>query len=611
MSAKVQNQPQHACVRSKGGQVLPAATSPCIAAPSAGRKSLPGWVRVLHKRFLSLELAAFYLLILLPGGIAQATPDSLPGKIQVEVTLPEMADRPRLTGRVFLFVASTNQTEPRFESKASLFGQDIRAVKAGEVVTLDSQMTGDPEEHLADLAPGNYFVQAVFNLYTEFHRADGHTIWAHMDQWEGQDFKTSPGNLFSQPQAFQIGADGAGKLKLKIDQVIPPISVPPDDEWVQRIKFESPLLTKFWGHPIYLGATILLPKDYAMHPEQRYPVIYIQGHFGLGAPFGFSAPSIPGGPQSGTRQPDKQVAQASPPPGSPPGTNGLRAPARKEKGQEFSADWTSDDFPRMIAVTFQHPTPYFDDSYGVNSPNCGPYGDAIMQELIPAIERRFRTIKQASARLLTGSSTGGWGSLALQLYHPEFFGGTWAFSPDPVDFRLYYGGVNLYEETNAYAEKPGEQFRGGGSSNRRGSHRAAVLGTQDGRWEWWKHTPCGPDGYPLPVWNLATGEINREVVRQMQAHNFDLRDYLARNWSRLGPNLIGKLHVCAADTDGFYSNLAVHLLDEFMQHSVNPHEAGSFQYGPVGSHHGWQPTSNSELIRTMAKYVADHSSGAK
>src|SRR2546430_11758193 len=49
-------------------------------------------------------------------------------------------------------------------------------------------------------------------------------------------------------------------------------------------------------------------------------------------------------------------------------------------GFEFYRAWRSDRFPRMIAVTFQHPTPYFDDSYAVNSANNGPYGDAIRSE---------------------------------------------------------------------------------------------------------------------------------------------------------------------------------------------------------------------------------------
>ena len=77
----------------------------------------------------------------------------------------------------------------------------------------------------------------------------------------------------------------------------------------------------------------------------------------------------------------------------------------------------------MIAVTFQHPTPYFDDSYAVNSVNVGPYGDAVMDELIPEVEKRFRVIREPYARILSGGSTGGWEAAALQIFHPDFFGG--------------------------------------------------------------------------------------------------------------------------------------------------------------------------------------------
>ena len=61
--------------------------------------------------------------------------------------------------------------------------------------------------------------------------------------------------------------------------------------------------------------------------------------------------------------------------------------------------------PRFLYVTLQHPSPYYDDSYGVNSENNGPYGDAIMQELIPAVETRFRAIRQSWARMLSGGSS--------------------------------------------------------------------------------------------------------------------------------------------------------------------------------------------------------------
>ena len=49
----------------------------------------------------------------------------------------------------------------------------------------------------------------------------------------------------------------------------------------------------------------------------------------------------------------------------------------------------------MFAVTFQHPTPYFDDSYAVNSANNGPYADALLTELIPDLEEQFRMIPEA------------------------------------------------------------------------------------------------------------------------------------------------------------------------------------------------------------------------
>ncbi len=523
-------------------------------------------------------------------------PDPLPGGVTA------------LTGRVFLFVSTKPDPEPRLSGNTSLFALDVRDARAGQRIELNASTPGAPEPLLGDLVTGDYTVQALLSVYSEFRRADGHVIWAHNDQWEGQHFNRSPGNLYSAPLRLHLEASAGSGLALKLDQVIPPIVVPADTAWVKRIKFESPLLTRFWGRPMFLGATVLLPLGYAEHPEVRYPVVYIQNHFNLSAPFGFN-PTPPVDPKkSWARLRTEAATRGEPRPEPPPGTELSGPYANTENGHEFFQSWTSADFPRVILVTFQHPTPYFDDSYGVNSPNCGPYGDAIMGELIPALEKQFRTIPQSYARVLTGSSTGGWGSLALQLYHPDFFGGAWAFSPDPVDFRSYYGGVNLYADENAFVEKDAPGLAGGGLSNRRGSQRAAILGTEDGRFEWWKHTPVGPEGLPLPVWNLQTGRIDREVVAAMRAHNFDLREFLERKWPELGPKLIGKLHVHAAEKDSFYSNHAVHLLDAFMQATANPHEPGVFIYGPTGSRHGWQPSSNAELVQEIAGHITRRAS---
>jgi len=108
--------------------------------------------------------------------------------------------------------------------------------------------------------------------------------------------------------------------------------------------------------------------------------------------------------------------------------------------------------PKMLFVTFQHPTPYYDDSYAIDSPNMGPYGQAITQELIPYIEKHFRAIPQPWARILSGGSTGGWESLALQIFYPDFFGGTFSYCPDPVDFH-YFELVNIYDWDNAWYRK--------------------------------------------------------------------------------------------------------------------------------------------------------------
>ena len=269
-------------------------------------------------------------------------------------------------------------------------------------------------------------------MYTEFHRSDGHTIWAHMDQWEGQQFNKSPGNLYSEAQKVHLDPAAGFDLKLSLTKVIPPVEMPKDTDQVKRIKIQSTLLSKFWGHPFYVGATVLLPEGYEAHPDVHYPVVYIQDHFNLRAPFGYR-----------TEQTDQDFAASA-------SANGV---TNDVTGYQFHQQWDSAGYPRMILVTFQHPTPFFDDSYAVNSANNGPYGDALMTEIIPYVEEHFRIIRKPYARVLIGGSTGGWESLALQLYHPEFFGGTWTLFPDPIDFTRYQL-VDIYKDDNAF-QAPG------------------------------------------------------------------------------------------------------------------------------------------------------------
>ena len=417
-------------------------------------------------------------------------------------------------------------------------------------------------------------MQPFVNVYTRFPRADGHTVWLHMDQWEGQNWKRSPGNLYGDPVKMRIDPASATPIRLVADKVIPPIVPPADTDMVKRIKIQSQVLTKWWGQPIFLGATILLPKDYDKHPEVRYPVNYIQGHFSLGAPGGFG------------------------------------------RGGDFDKLWLAEETPRFIYVTLQHPSPYYDDSYAVNSENNGPYGDAIMQELLPAIETQFRVIRQPWARMLSGGSTGGWIALAHQVFYPNFYGGAFASCPDSVDFN-YHQIVNIYKDPNAYfidhdwmkVDRPTQRRPDGNivSMMKDENHYELTVGDKSrsgGQWDIWEATysPVGKDGYPMRLWNKETGAIDHAVAEKWK--KYDLLEVLKTNWATLGPNVAHKLNAYIGDMDSYYLNDAVENLNAFLQKAGNPKWTGEIVFQRRAPH-CWGPRGP-ELLEKMTKQIEKH-----
>jgi hypothetical protein len=549
----------------------------------------------------ALVLILFALCISLPIDFIQATSRA---NSSFEISYAASLDPGPITGRVFVIISKNNLRELRFQAgsyggSVPFFGLDLNQLKPGDTTVIDGSTPGFPLASLNDLPAGDYYVQAVLNVYTEFRRKDGHVIWAHMDRWEGQQWNVSPGNLVSEVQKVRLDPGAGYNVKLMLARKLPEISVPPDTEWVKRVKIQSKLLSEFWGQPIYIGATVLLPKGYGGDTSSKYPAIYIQGHFGLRAPFGFSiaAPAKPAGEQ-----------QARAP----------RPPSARETGSDFSQAWLSDDFPRMIVVTFQHPTPYYDDSYAVNSANNGPYGDALLEELVPYLEKTFRILPEPYARVLTGGSTGGWEALALQVFHPTFFNGTWVMYPDPVDFRRYQM-TDIYKDDNAFEVPNGDWAKMVRPLSRRadgqvtltmremsqleavlGSHRRS--GQQLAAWEA-AYGPVGADGYPKALWDGMTGKIDKEVAAYMRDNGFDLRYNLEKNWPTVGKDLVGKIRVYVGDMDNYYLNLAVYLLEDFLKGTVNPRAEAVFEYGRPMKGHGWQPMTNTDLVRAMARHI--------
>src|SRR6185436_4384315 len=169
----------------------------------------------------------------------------------------------------------------------SLLRSGCRGVEARRDNDPRTKVLGFPFQDISQMPAGDYYVQALLNVYTQYHRADGHTIWVHADQWEGQQWNSSPGNLVSEVVKVHFDPAAHTTVKLALTKKLPPAESPADTRWVKHIKMKSELLSKFWGAPVYIGATVLVPNGFDESSTARYPAVYSQGHFGLGAPFGF------------------------------------------------------------------------------------------------------------------------------------------------------------------------------------------------------------------------------------------------------------------------------------------------------------------------------------
>ncbi len=508
------------------------------------------------------------------------------GKLRVGVSFPNERSSVPLDGRVLLLIAKDGAKEPRFQindglSSQQAFGMDADAFPPGSEAIFDGSASGFPLASLHDIPRGDYWVQALLHRYETFHRPGGHTLKLPMDRGEGQQWNRAPGNLYSTPSKMTLDPASAEMIRISLDQEIPPIEPPEDTRYIKHVKIESRLLTKFWGRPMHLGACVLLPHGFDEHPEARYPLVINHGHF----PATFD----------GFREepPDPNLEPDFSQRFNLHGYNRIQ----QEHAHEVYKTWIGPDFPRMLIVKIQHANPFYDDSYAVNSVNLGPYGDAIMHELVPFLEKKFRGIGEGWARFTYGGSTGGWEALAVQMFYPDDFNGCFVACPDPIDFRAYTV-VDIYKDKNAYhregawvrVPRPGmRNYLGQLSSTLEQLNRLElVLGTHSrsgGQWDIWEavYGPVGPDGYPKRIWDKVTGEIDSEVAAYWR-ENYDLRHILERDWARLGPKLQGKIHLYCGDMDNYYLNNAVYLMEEFLKNTKDPHYNGVVDYGDRAEH---------------------------
>ncbi len=507
-------------------------------------------------------------------------------KFNIAVSFDETVSTESKDGRLLLMLSTDDGKEPRFQindglSTQLIFGMNVDGMSASESITFDETVFGYPYPSLSDVPPGEYNVQALLHVYETFNLSTGHNVKLPMDNGEGQHWNTSPGNLFSKPFKIKVGENGIENISVVMDQEIPPIPEPEDTEWIKHIKIKSEKLSEFYGRDMYLGAHVLLPKGFEEHPEAKYPLMVFHGHF----------PSDFGGFR--TTPPDPNLEPEYSARFDLDGYNIIQ----QQEAYDFYKRWNEPDFPRFLIIEIQHPTPYYDDSYAVNSASQGPYGDAITYELIPEIEKQFRGMGEGWSRFLYGGSTGGWEALAVQVKYPEEYNGCFAACPDPIDFRAYCL-TNIYEDDNAYyydsshkqLEVPSHRNYLGDiqSTLRQGNHLELVLGDKSRsgqQWDIWEATysPQGDDGYPVRIWDKMTGDIDHEVAEYWK-ENYDLRHIMERDWDKLGPQLKGKIHIYCGDMDNYYLNNAVYLMEDFLESTTEPYYDGEVLYGDRAEH---------------------------
>jgi hypothetical protein len=501
------------------------------------------------------------------------------------VSFPKERSARPLDGRLLLLLSTDPSQEPRMQIDDTprtqmIFGVNVDGLVPGAAATVDATATGYPIRSLRDVPPGEYTVQAVLNLYETFHRSDGSTVKLHMDQGEGQHWNITPGNLYSKPQKIAITTGGA-PIALSLTEEIPPIPAPQDTKYVRHIRMQSELLTKFWGRPMFLSAVVLVPEGFDEHPDAHYPEMVFEDHF------------VDGMDDFRTTPPDPNLKPDYSERFHLAGYNRIQ----QEEAYKTYLQWISPKFPRYLVIKIQHANPYYDDSYAVNSANLGPYGDAIETELMPAIEKQFRGIGQGWARFLYGGSTGGWESLAVQIFYPTHYNGAFVACPDPVDFHAFTN-IDLYEDKNAFylygahkqVEQPAMRDYLGHTlitTKEINSYELALgdHGRSGEQFDIWQavYSPEGPDGYPKQIFDKTTGEIDHKVAAYWHDH-YDLDAILARDWASLGPELQGKLHIYVGSDDTYFLNDAVYRLEDFLKSTSNPPYGGEVAYGPRAEH---------------------------
>lgn len=425
---------------------------------------------------------------------------------QLKVSYSSNALDAPFTGKVIAYLSKENK-EPKDEAVGIIsfpcFSVFAKDIHPGQSIIIGDNALSYPTT-LSNIERGTYYVQIVWD------KNQG-----------GRSIANSPGNLFNSTTKIEITKDTKRLYTIVASQSIPPISKFKETQFIREIKAPSLLLTKFSGKTMTLDAAVVLPKEYYTEPDRKFPVIY--NVFGYGGDY------------------------------------------HKVSGYQGEIPSFLDSVPTILVLLDGNCA--LGHSVYANSDNNGPWGDALVNEFIPFLEKEYRC---NGARLLTGHSSGGWTVLWLQTQYPKTFAGCWSSSPDPVDFHSFQK-VNLYDDKNIFYAQ---------------DSTLRLTATVAGRIPWatmktvyqMEHviyrgeqmqsfnavfSKKGADGLPQNICNSLTGEINPEVFTNWK--KYDISSNLKTNWDALKSDLDGKVRVSVGTADNFLLNHAVTLLENQMK----------------------------------------------
>lgn len=422
-------------------------------------------------------------------------------QVKLQIRLDSSIQQP-ISGRLFIYTLSdtTKNIPNQPNPNEPMFAFNISNWKGTQTIELNTKADHMPTDLVA-LKPGYYKVAGILDT----------------DPTERGNF--NPGNVYARKDAIlYVNEKGEGQTEVLFASVIPKRIFRQTDS-VKEVSIKSNLLSAFRKKDIFLQSAVRLPASYAKDPTRKYPLVLV----------------IPG--WGGTHY-DLQ------------GSFPMKRYAMNVGKEKI-----------FVYLNPENQSPFGLHAF-VDSRVNGPWGKALVEELIPHLEEQFRIDKDPSQHFVMGQSTGGYGSLWLQLNYPDAFGGCWSVSPDPVDFSSFVG-VNIYEKNvNFYTDNKGEErpfFMVNGkptSTARISANLESFLG--DGEQQQAFEAEFGiPDakGRPQEIFDRVTGKVNEAVVTTWKP--YDLGLFIQKNWKRLESKLNNKVHVYAGSEDNFFLNQAV------------------------------------------------------